>query len=446
MTASINPKSAKDIFVYYGVPNKDIATFDFTKDLPEELQPTGQYNALSALITPNNDALNIMGANVTKWMPANLTRCHPNQLSDEFFVERRLNGFSPGRFKRVYGQPWQYLVRYDNKWPDYNLEDIQTTGIFPDFIEARFILRETELQVHSIQFLLNGTTSTHFPGDEEWEWSKKLFRSVEFTFHEIESHLGRAHLNMDQYATAFYRNIVNNPIKELIEPHLKGLLYINKLASPVEKGFIPQVSVLSPIGVKKILKEYISQLSYYWEPSIQALPDQIHNNYFDQAALAMWNLLEEYVKNFFQKHKLAIKGNWSEIAGMSEDLITHSILKPELGTLAIDNIDNLKQLCVYIIYHCTFFHSWVNNKQYEDGGDIEYASIGLWDDKSPTYDHLSVVQKNAKQILFTWKTSNILYNPVMEVGPVELKDLIWKNRQKIEPGIPLRMLMMSINI
>lgn len=458
MTENTNPPNPKDIFVYHGTAGKDIARFDFNSPLPANLQPTPRYNALATMVKLNPPSatpptpplvgiygtLGIMGANVTKWMPANLSRCHPHKFSDEYFVERRLNGFNPGKLNRVQGQAWQYVVRYN--CAGYEKD---AAGIFPDIIEARFILKETELQVHSIQFSLDGTISTHVPGDEKWEWSKRLFRSVEFVFHEIQSHLGRTHMNMDQYAMAFYRNIVNNPIKQLIEPHFEGLLNIDKLGSALiigETGFIPEASVLKPTGVDEILTEYVSQLSYHWKPSIQALPDRIDNNHFDKAALAMWNLLEEYVRNFFQKNKAAIQANWSEIEGMSKDLIDHSILKPELGTLAIKSIDDLKQLCVYIIYHCTFFHSWVNNKQYDDGGDIEYTAIGLWDDKNPAYNPVSVATKNATQTILMWTLSHVLYNPVMEVGPAELKELIWKNRKKIQPGIPLELIMMSINI
>jgi linolenate 9R-lipoxygenase len=59
---------------------------------------------------------------------------------------------------------------------------------------------------------------------------------------------------------------------------------------------------------------------------------------------------------------------------------------------------------------------------------------------------MSVATKNATQTTLMWTLSHVLYNPVMEVGPAELKELIWKNRKKIQPGIPLELIMMSINI
>jgi hypothetical protein len=39
--------------------------------------------------------------------------------------------------------------------------------------------------------------------------------------------------------------------------------------------------------------------------------------------------------------------------------------------------DNLKQACAYIIYHCTFGHTWGNALQYEDIGEVMYCSLGI---------------------------------------------------------------------
>jgi linolenate 9R-lipoxygenase len=131
---------------------------------------------------------------------------------------------------------------------------------------------------------------------------------------------------------------------------------------------------------------------------------------------------------------------------MSADLTAHSILKSELGTLEIADLAELQQLCTYIIYLSSFFHSWVNNKQYEDGGDISYATIGLWDTHHPAYDPRKVSQRHGKQVALLWTLSNVRYNPIMDVGSTELKDLLWMHREQIEPGIALDAIMMSTNI
>jgi linolenate 9R-lipoxygenase len=378
-------------------------------------------------------------------MPANLTRCRPDKYSDEFFVERRLNGFNPGKFKRVEKQPWQYIIRFNCR-----KHKVEPGGIFPQVIEARFLLESHQLRVHSIQYELNHQTLTHSPGDTDWEWSKKLFRNAEFVFQETQSHLARTHLNVEQYAMAYYRNVVNHPIRLLLEPHLEGLVNVNRLGASVifgSTGVIPEASALDSVQVELLLKEEIARLTYRdWHPHSQTLKAVVTNNHFDRAALAVWKILEEYVGGFFTAHEAEILKLWPEIQAMSQDLVAHSILDSQYGTLAINDVSDLRQLCIYIIYHSSFLHSWVNYKQYDDGGDAEYASLGIWDSHHSAYSPAAVTQKQIQQTTFAWSLSNVRYNPLMENAPPALKDLFWKHRDEITPGIALDLIMMSIHI
>ena len=139
-------------------------------------------------------------------MPANLSRLRPDKFSDEYFVERRLNGFNPGKLNPVTGQEWQYAVRYETG--RYKAEP---GGILPEYSEARFTLSDRSLQVHSIEYSWKGQVINCFPTDGQyWQKAKYYFRSAEYVFQEIQSHLGRTHMNMDQYAMAFYRNVIKS--------------------------------------------------------------------------------------------------------------------------------------------------------------------------------------------------------------------------------------------
>ncbi|MEA5553081.1 lipoxygenase family protein [Anabaena cylindrica UHCC 0172] len=450
----------KERFKYYGTSGKDVPRFDPDSPLPKELEPTLRYEAhlgLRALPTLSLFSIfnclfskmgrfrTMTGLHLKKWMPANLSRLRPDKLSDEYFVERRLNGFNPGKLNHVEGKEWQYVVNY--KTGKYETE---LGGILPEYSEARFVLRDRLLHVHSIEYRLKDQRMICVPTDgQQWEDAKYYFRSAEYVFQEIQSHLGRTHMNMDQYAMAFYRNVIKNPIHELLYSHFEGLLSIDKRGASLiigNKGFIPEASALDPKSVDGVLIEEIAVLSYRWSPAKQALPDRIDNNYFDRSALAMWELLEKYVADFFINNQEGIQTYWSEIEAMSQELVAHSILTPELGTLAINDQEDLQQLCVYILYHCTFFHSWVNNKQYEDGGDVEYAAIGLWDKEDPNYDPQKVEERHDSQVKLMWSLANVHYNPAIEFAPLPLKKLLWEYRDRIEPGIPLDWIMMSINI
>lgn len=458
----IKVATPKEQFIY---ADNGLAMFDADKVLPADLQATTRWLAnfhqsFKGLV----GTILYMGIRDKEktplpYMPANLTSLNPDKYSDEYFVERRLNGINPGQLKRVENQDWDYIIKYDFS----QIEKIDEFAIFPKVIEARFCLDGKRLNPHSIEYTLYGETGKqeYSPVDAQWEQTKKIFRTAELVYHESRCHLGRTHINIDQYAMALYRNVVNNPIKKLLEPHLEGVLNINQRGGTNIIGFknfdgtnvdgmIPFTSAISLEGLNTLLKEEISGLTYRnWSPREYTIPDYVENNYFDRAAIAMWNILTDYVKNFFEEHQQQIQEYWSEIEGMSEDLSSHSILKPELGTLDIKTIDDLKQLCIYIIYTSTFYHSWVNMKQYEDGGDVEFGAMGLWEQVNPQQNLGEFKQqfaRKAKQSTVLFNLTTVRYNLIMDVGSSELKNAIWKQRHLIEPGLPLNDLLMSISI
>lgn len=441
-------------FVY--APNAP--TFDQTQTLPESVMPNLRWNfnfylsgiglqAINPLLLQPNPNADQFELNAVSYLQPNLTRLHPDKFSDDFFVERRLNGFHPGQMTRVDDQPWQYIIRYEFK--DVSIDE---NGILPQYIEARFCLNNQQLTPHSIEYLLYGETEKQIrhpkKHDREWEWAKKLFRCAEFVAHELHAHLGATHLNMDQYAMAYFRNVKNNSIKELLGPHFENLLKIDQqgltllVGDEEHEGTMPSLTVLDFKDSERLLLETLQTQTYRnWSPRRQTMPDYVENNHFDPAAIAMWTLLTNYVKDFFDEHEAGIQEHWSEIEEMSKDLSTHSVLKPELGTLDIKTMADLRELCVYVIYICTFQHSWVNNKQYEDGGDVEYATLGMWKE-----NNREVAAKNANQVITLWNLTTVKYNPIMASEATKLKAALWQHRDEIEPGIPVDSILMSISI
>jgi len=463
--------SRKEKFSYAGKIG-DIRVLDAFKPLPSEVHPPARwlanfYQSAYGLGGATKDVLvrQVLMENAGDFSkipaqlppkqiataPENLTRLRLDKYSDEFFVERRLNGFNPGQLKRVQNQPWQYIIRYDLG----GIQKIDDHGILPKLIEARFCLEGQQLTPHSIEYTLFGETQVQIqrPGNQDWEWAKKLFRCTEFLYHETGIHLGRLHLNIDQYAMAFYRNVINNPIQKLLEPHLEIVLNMNTRGVFAILGYKDKngkdvdgaVTFLSCVDVDNmyvLIRQELSNMTYRnGNPRSQFLPDYVTNNHFDRSASTMWRIITDYVSRFFAKNRADIQTYWSEIVGMSQDLSANSILKKELGTLDIKTMQDLHDLCVYVIYNSTFYHSWVNNKQFEDAGDVEYVTMSAWKDTDPL-----LAARHAKQILSMQNLTAVRCNLIMDVGPADLKDAIWKQRAQIEPGLPLDKLMMSISI
>ena len=42
-----------------------------------------------------------------------------------------------------------------------------------------------------------------------------------------------------------------------------------------------------------------------------------------------------------------------------------------------EGLNNLKQLCKYVIHHTTFMHWWSNSRQYDEGGELRFNGLGL---------------------------------------------------------------------
>jgi linolenate 9R-lipoxygenase len=207
-------------------------------------------------------------------------------------------------------------------------------------------------------------------------------------------------------------------------------------------GAVTFLSCVDVDNMYVLIRQELSNMTYRnGNPRSQFLPDYVTNNYFDRSASTMWRIITDYVSRFFAKNRADIQTYWSEIVGMSQDLSANSILKKELGTLDIKTMQDLHDLCVYVIYNSTFYHSWVNNKQFEDAGDVEYVTMSAWKDTDPL-----LAARHAKQILSMQNLTAVRCNLIMDVGPADLKDAIWKQRAQIEPGLPLDKLMMSISI
>ena len=66
------------------------------------------------------------------------------------------------------------------------------------------------------------------------------------------------------------------------------------------------------------------------------------------------------------------------------------------------DIQNLKELCRYVIYHITLWHSWVNDSQADEGGEIFYSSLALRNGSFGSEDDPNI----APPIL---ETTNLIY-------------------------------------
>jgi hypothetical protein len=119
-----------------------------------------------------------------------------------------------------------------------------------------------------------------------------------------------------------------------------------------------------------MVKYLILSFSYFFRNPglVPKLPENMSKftTRYQTCAMTFWKLLEEYVGHFFSQNELKIaKFMDYEIKSLSDDLVRHSLNK-DPGAMSITNMDELRQMCIYVIWQCVFYHDWVHWAGWDD--------------------------------------------------------------------------------
>ena len=336
---------------------------------------------------------------------------------------RVLNGMNPSLLKRNKNNPNQLKVTFN--WDAYEKDDNHDLNN----VEAFFELKDGKLIVTAITVQSRYPDSfaphsalkepvTYTPADgDKWSQAKRIFRTNSFFAAEMTEHYIKAHLQMEQYTIASFRNLRKNPVRLLLYPHVKSLVNINQRADEVlvspTVGLVTTNGPLTPASVVQVCKEQIASFDWKgWKPR-QPLYE---GHTFAKIANLYWQVLTESIDAFFQNHQEEIVAEWAEIHRLSDDIVEHSVAyqplpesndgdyewydrneldKPEIPRATVNgtvkatrpittsdqasaaDIENLKELIRYVVFHITFWHSWVNDAQADEGGEIFYNSLAL---------------------------------------------------------------------
>ncbi len=394
--------------------------------------------------------------------------------SDEFLGLRVLNGMNPCLLQHHPDNPQRYRVSFNwdayEKNPRYDLHNVEA---FFEIKAGKFLPVEITVQsrypdsLAPFSPLQESVTYTPESGDL-WLQAKRIFRTNYLFTAELVEHYIKSHLQMEQYAIAVFRNLRKNPLRILLLPHLKSLVNINQRADTIlvsDSGYVTSAGPLSAKSVIQICQERMSTMDWQgWQPRQPLTED--HN--YAQVANLYWKLLGEYLDAFFQKHQPAIIQEWAEIRALSEDLVEHSVVyspatksdgwefydsheldQPEIPRSPFNgkvkairpitltdqpndsDLANLKQFCRYVIFHATLWHSWVNDCQPQDGGEVVYSCLALRNGSlgSENDPEIAPPPLDASQLLFLVHTlSEIEYGYILknEDGdiPPELRNIL----------------------
>jgi len=393
-------------------------------DAASGLVPIKAKHVITNTLNPNEPTLQEIQAAYPPNLTINLDREKPGYTrSDEYFVLRVLNGMNPSLLKRNKNNPNQLKATFN--WDAYEKDDNHDLNN----VEAFFELKDDKLVVTAITVQSRYPDSfaphsalkdpvTYTPADgDKWSQAKRIFRTNSFFAAEMTEHYIKAHLQMEQYTIASFRNLRKNPVRLLLYPHVKSLVNINQRADEVlvspTVGLVTTNGPLTPASVVQVCKEQIASFDWKgWKPR-QPLYE---GHTFAKIANLYWQVLTESIDAFFQNHQQEIVAEWAEIHRLSDDIVEHSVAyqplpesndgdyewydrneldKPEIPRTTINgtvkatrpittsdqpsaaDIENLKEFIRYVVFHITFWHSWVNDAQADEGGEIFYNSLAL---------------------------------------------------------------------
>ncbi len=355
------------------------------------------------------------------------TRC------DYWFGRRMMNGMNCATFQQDEADDELFWVRYFGAC-HYPVNDEYA---FPT-VEIQFRLADNGLPL-PLGIVVTGPTNQYdkdpyqvkkfYPEDGPmWEHAKRVARVTGALSTELDDHFAGTHLNTEQYAIAARRNLRKNPVGELLLPHLKEVALINHSADTIliGPGYIPRASALTADAIIQRARDLLGVLDWKnWEP----MKPISREHTYAHAENLFWDVVGDFVDYFFRQNLPMIKTEWHEIYCFSKDLVEHSVplflsdpegrehedpkareqdrkrlkyyheryrIDATLPRQRIDgelkcispithrkedpsdeDISNLKSVCRYAIMMATFMHTYVNEHQNEDIGEVVYNSLGL---------------------------------------------------------------------
>jgi hypothetical protein len=251
-------------------------------------------------------------------------------------------------------------------------------------------------------------------GDSQWEQAKRIVRCQYLLHGAIEGHIGYSHFQTEQNAVAVNRNVRRNPIRRVLWPHLQEIIAQDHDVDGFAWGPTGILVTQSGLQTRDLWNMFVTRASVMCWSTFTPRSVLHPTHRYAKAANLFWELVGDYLGEFFSQNRIEIEKEWGEVLRLSNDLTEHShpyraeahspavvpvdlherdrtdvprtttrgvlrAVRPITTTAApaSGDLERLQRFCQYAIYQATFNHSWTHDGQTDASGELAYATFGL---------------------------------------------------------------------
>jgi hypothetical protein len=275
-----------------------------------------------------------------------------------------------------------------------------------------------------------GQWTKYTPGSGRyWTYAKHVFRCAWLLAGETDYHLARCHLLAEQYLAALRTCVetgyspregayqaapanTQHPFWRLLEPFLRDVDRINAFGDALVIGPTGVVSAMSALASSAVASRVEHQLAGLDWKGFRPRGAVCPTHRFALAANIYWDTIHQYVAKEVSDNWHVYLADWAPIKRFSDALTGRSPRykpyggddnpatwhdtremaspraadQPSMSLIGDQNQDDVVQLATHAIYHATFMHSWINDRQWDDCADPYFTSFGLMSRRPPEPD------------------------------------------------------------
>ncbi len=283
--------------------------------------------------------------------------------TDSRVVDMLLNGYCPVQLQAAGKQRFVWEGNYDAYEFGNQIRFPNVKIVLQRNSPRNMVLKEITLQER------DHLHATFRPGEEGWHEAKKIAWGVAQYDGILRFHSGLCHMLVEQYMVAVDRNLSqDNPLRQLLRPHLKHVRGTNYLADHLVWGEHQLTVAFGPFTHEssgEFIRDYVREFDWKgWQP-VPSL-GQFHR--YALASALFLEVLDGYLDDYFAANRDGILAGRAELLAASADLVTHSLEnsagKPSASPIihAGDSddqlLENAREFCRFVIFQVCFAHCW----------------------------------------------------------------------------------------